>query len=180
MASRTQQEIRDLLGVRVQVGEIVTISNAELLWPNFSGAKDKYNAEGDRNFNLRLSQELADELTADGWNVKCKLARPEDPDSGERCVLKVTVNFGNKPPKIIQRGSITRRETQLHEGIAGLMDSADIVTADVSFVPYFWDVNGSVGMTAYLKTLYCVIQEDELDLKWNSEDIDPVEENLGD
>lgn len=176
---KTQQEIRDALGVAVKVGDIVTVQNARILWPNFGGVKDKFNSEGDRNFNLELTEEEAERLAADGWNVKCKPSRPDDPESGERCVLKITVNFdGKKPPKVIGRGSLTRKETQYHGGIAGLIDAAEIVTADISFVAYFWEMpNGNIGLTAYLRTMYFILQEDELDLKWNSDDVDPEQEN---
>lgn len=167
----TQQQIRDKLGVAVNVGDVVTMSPADILWPNFSGAADKFNSEGDRNFNLRLTKQEADQLAADGWNVKCKLARPDDPDQDgeERCVLKVTVKFTNKPPKIVMIGDKSKNRTDIHDGIAGLIDSAEIRTVDLSFVPYFWDVNGSIGMTAYLKTMYLVVVEDELDQKWAEE-----------
>lgn len=164
----TPQEIRDKLGCAIQVGDVITIEDAKIIWPNFSGAKDQFNAEGDRNFNIHLTKSQADQLAADGWNVKCKPARPEDEDGEERCVLKIKVNFGNKPPKIVMVGSKTRSRTELHQGIAGLMDSAELVTCDLSFVPYFWELkNGNFGVAAYLKTLYCIVQEDELDSKWS-------------
>lgn len=157
-----------LEGCNIRRGDVITMENAKIIWPNFSGAADKFNSEGDRNFNIHLTKQQADELAADGWNVKCKPARPDDEDAEERCVLKVTVNFGHKPPKIVMVGSKTRNRTELGADLAGLMDSAEIQTLDLSFVPYFWELpNGNVGVTAYLKTLYCVVTEDELDQKWN-------------
>lgn len=171
---RTQQQIRDALGVAIQVGDVFTIEDAKVIWPNFSGAADKFNSEGDRNFNIHLTQKQADELAVAGWNVKCKPARPDDEDAEERCVLKVTVNFGIKPPKIVMVGSKTRNRTELGSDLAGLMDSADLQTVDLSFVPYFWEMStGAIGVTAYLKTLYCVVIENELDKKW----ADPEEQN---
>lgn len=161
-------------GVNIKRGDVITFRDATILWPNFSGAADKFNAEGDRNFNLRLTKQEADDLAAQGWNVKCKLARPNDPDQDgeERCVLKVTVNFGNKPPRIVMQGSKTKNRTELHEGIAGLIDSAELGKCDLSFVPYFWDVNGNIGVTAYLKTLYAIVIEDELDAEWAPEEVE--------
>jgi hypothetical protein len=172
-SGRTQQQIRDALGVAIKVGEVFTFEDATILWPNLSGAADKFNSEGDRNFNLRLTKQEADELAAVGWNVKCKLARPDDPDNDgeERCVLKVTVNFGNRPPKIVMIGSKTKSRTELGGDLAGLVDSAEIQTCDLSFTPYFWDVNGSIGVTAYLKTMYVVVVEDDLDQKWAEEEV---------
>jgi hypothetical protein len=37
----------------------------------------------------------------------------------------------------------------------------------VSFVPYFWDIRDNVGVSAYLRTLYVEVVEDELELKWS-------------
>jgi hypothetical protein len=160
-----------LEGCSIRRGDVITIEDAKIIWPNFSGAKDQFNAEGDRNFNIHLTKQQADDLAADGWNVKCKPARPNDEDGEERCVLKVTVNFNNKPPKIVMVGSKTRNRTELGADIAGLMDSAELITVDLSFVPYFWEMkSGACGVSAYLKTLYCVVQEDELDQKWAPEE----------
>lgn len=168
----TPEEIRNKLGCNIEVGEVVTIQNAKIIWPNFSGAADQFNSEGNRNFNIHLTKEQADQLAADGWNVKCKPARPDDEDGEERCVLEIKVNFGNKPPRIVSVGSLTRNRTEYHAGIAGLLDSADILEVDLSFVPYFWELkNGNIGVKAYLKTMYCVIAEDALDQKW----AEPVE-----
>jgi hypothetical protein len=171
----TQQEIRDRLGCDISVGDVVTIQNAQILWPNFSGAADKYNSEGDRNFNLHLTRQQADELTRDGWNVKCKFPRPEEntDEQEERCVLKVTVKFRDRqgelkknPPQITMLGSRTRNRTMLGEDLVGLLDSSEIVEADLSMVPYFWETGTGIGVSAYLRKLYVVIREDELDEKW--------------
>lgn len=175
MANKTQQQIRDELGCRIEVGDVFTIQNARILWPNFSGAGDKYNTEGDRNFNLHLTREQADELAAAGWNVKCKYPRPEEntDEQEERCVLKVTVKFRDRqgelrknPPQINMIGNRSRNRTMMGEDLAGLLDGCEIVEADISFVPYFWDTATGIGVSAYLRKLYVVIQEDELDEKW--------------
>lgn len=177
MANKTQQQIRDELGVAIGVGEIFTIQNCRILWPNFSGAADKYNAEGDRNFNLHLTKAQADELAAAGWNVKCKFPRPEEntDEQEERCVLKVTLKFRDRtgelkknPPQITMIGNRTRNRTVMGEDLVGLLDASEIVEADISFVPYFWESATGTGVSAYLRKLYCVIQEDELDEKWAS------------
>jgi hypothetical protein len=175
VANKTQQQIRDELGCAIEVGEIFTIQNCRILWPNFSGAPDKYNADGDRNFNLHLTKEQADELAAAGWNVKCKFPRPEEntDEQEERCVLKITVKYRDRqnelkknPPQITMIGNRTRNRTVLGETTVENLDGAEIVEADISFVPYFWDTATGIGVSAYLRKLYTVIQEDELDEKW--------------
>lgn len=169
MAS-TPQQIRDKIGCAIEVGDVITIENARILWPNFAGAADKYNTEGDRNFNLHLTTEQADELAADGWNIKCKFPRPDEntEDQEQRCVLKIVVKFGYRPPKITMIGDRSRNRTELTEGLAGLLDSAEIVQCDMSFVPHFYEITDTnYGVNAYLKTMYVVIREDELDTKWS-------------
>jgi hypothetical protein len=159
-------------GCNIARSDRITIEDAKLIWLNFSGNRTEYNAQGDRNFNIHLTEEQANALAADGWNVKCKPARKEDPDSEERCVLKVNVNFAFKPPRVVMVGSVTRKETLLDEELIGLLDDADIKTCDVSFVPYFWDIRDNVGVSAYLRTLYVEVVEDELELKWSNRNED--------
>jgi hypothetical protein len=177
VANKTQQQIRDEIGAHIEVGEVFTIQGARILWPNFSGAADKYNSEGDRNFNLHLTKEQADELAAAGWNVKCKFPRPEESteEQEERCVLKVTLKFRDRqgelkknPPQITMIGNRSRNRTMLGEDLAGLIDASEIVEADVSWVPYFWESASGIGVAAYLRKLYVVVQEDELDEKWGT------------
>lgn len=161
-----------LEGCKIKRDDVVVIENARIIWPNFSGEKSDMNAEGDRNFNIWLTEEQNEFLTRDGWNTKCKLPRPEDEDQVERCTLKISVKFKIKPPRIKMIGDKSRNETILGEDLVGLLDQADIKTVDLSFVPYFWTMfagkpNESDGVTAYLKTMYVEVLEDELDRKWD-------------
>lgn len=148
-------------------GDVIIIEDAQLIWPNFRGVGSQFNSEGDRNFNVVLPKDKADALAADGWNVKCKLPRPEDEEQVERCVLKITVKFKVRPPRILMIGNKSRNRTELTEDLVGLLDDADIKKVDLSFVPYFWELaTGATGVTAYLKAMYVEIIEDDLALKW--------------
>lgn len=165
----TPEEIRAKLGCRIEVGDVVTLEDVRILWPNFSGAADKYNSEGDRNFQIHLPQPIADQLARDGWNVKCKFPRPEEntDEQDERCLLKIVVKYKIKPPKITWIGSKSRARTEITKDNVGLLDSADFKTVDLSFVPHFYEISPTnFGVNAYLKTMYCVVNEDELDEKW--------------
>lgn len=172
---KTQEQIRSELGCAIEVNEIFTIQNVKIIWPNFAGRADKYNSEGDRNFTLHVTKEQADQLAAVGWNVKCKYPRPEEDTSEqeERCVFKITVKYRTRdgepkknPPVIKMIGNRTRNRTLLGETNVENLDGATIAEADISFVPYFWDTATGIGVSAYLRKLYVVIQEDELDEKW--------------
>ena len=158
-------------GVNISRKDIITIEDAKIIWPNFTGAKDDFNSDGDRNFNIHLTKLQTDELTADGWNVKCKAPRPDDEEQVERCTLKITVKYVVRPPRIKMVGDKTRNETMLTEGLVGVLDDADIKTCDLSFVPYFYNLfkgtpKETVGVAAYLRSMFVEIIEDELELKW--------------
>lgn len=103
------------------------IEDAEIKWPNFSGAPTKFKDEGRRSFNVVLDKATADAMAADGWNVKCKM--PTDEDGEEFCFVEVVVGYKIKPPKIIAITSSGR--TNLTEETVGVLDSADIKTVDL-------------------------------------------------
>ena len=166
------------LGIKIARGDVIAIQDDEslrerILWPNFAGIKKSgYDSEGDRNFNIHLTKKEADDLAADGWNVKCKPARPDDEDQVERCVLKCKVGYKIKPPRVKMIGDKSRRETFLTEENIALLDDAEIATVDLSFVPFFYTMfegtpQEADGVAAYLKTMYVVVVEDELDMKWD-------------
>ena len=49
----------------------ISIRDAKIMFRNFSGKPDKFNPQGGRRiFSVRLTNELADNLKADGWNIK--------------------------------------------------------------------------------------------------------------
>lgn len=160
------------LGIKIHKNEVISVEDASILWPNFSGEKrSAYDTPGDRNFNLHLSKELNDELTEAGWNTKCKPPRPDDEDQVERCTLKIKVNYGFKPPRIKMIGDKTRNETILTSENVGALDDADIRTMDLSFVPFFWTMNEGTpqerdGVSAYLRSMFVEVIEDDLETKW--------------
>ena len=77
----------------------IVIENARIGFRNFSGKEGKYNPSGRRNFCVFLDPKIAEDLVADGWNVR--YLEPRDPDDEKQAYLQVAVNFSNVPPKII-------------------------------------------------------------------------------
>lgn len=140
----------------------LTIENARIIFRNFSGKEGKYNREGDRNFCILLDPDIAERLHRDGWNVKALRAREEgDP---EQPYIPVSVEYSRKPPKITL---VTwNGKTTLTEDECEIIDWIDIDRIDLILNPYEWSVNGKSGIKAYLKTLYVVVHEDELDRKY--------------
>lgn len=141
----------------------VTVENARLLYRNFAGKEAQYNREGDRNFSVVLDPETAEKMIADGWNVRVRDPR-EDGDEPSY-LIQVAVSFKNRPPKIVMITSNGR--THLTEDTVEVLDYADIELVDLIFRSYSWEVNGKVGIKAYLQTMYVTINEDELERKYD-------------
>lgn len=135
--------------------DILQIDDARIIYRNFAGRGDKYNREGDRNFAIVIpDEEMANELTNLGWNVKIKPPR-EDGDT-PFMFLPVKVKFNDRGPNVyLKTGDV---QNKLDEESVGLLDNIDIVGVDLDIRPYDWDVNGKEGRTAYLQSIR-VIQD---------------------
>lgn len=140
----------------------ITIEDAKVVWPNVSGEERTFNREGDRNFCILLEPAMAELMESKGWNVKYLRAREE----GEppRPYIKITVKFGDYPPRIVFLTMGGRNAVD--EELAGEVDRLEIEQWDVTIRPYDWEVNGNTGRKAYLKTMYVKILEDPLDVKY--------------
>lgn len=149
-----------------------TLKDMEVLRPpfrNFNGNPTKFNPEGGRRFfNVRLDEDLAKEMAAEGWNVK-ELA-PLEEGNEPLWMVEVKINFGGiRPPKIVVVSPSGKKK--ITKDNVGEIDSADIEFADVIINPHDW---GGETVTAYLETGYFNIRLDELELKYAMEDEDEV------
>lgn len=151
----------------------IIIRGAVIRFRNFSGAPGEFNDAGDRNFCLFLGQELANKLAAIGWNIKYTKPRPEYPDYEPEPFLKVKVNVDIKnprqrPPKLVLITQGGKKQTLLDEESMGILDWADIENVDLIVTPYFYEVRGRKGISAYLKSIYVTIHEDPLEQIYNN------------
>lgn len=130
---------------------IVQIDGARIIFRNFAGAASKFNHEGERNFAVVIpSQEIADELIEEGWNVKIKPPRDEEDDS--LMYLPVKVKFNGRGPHVyVQSGRAVNRLEE--EEDVGMIDDLDIESVDLDIRPYHWEINGKEGVTAYLQSM---------------------------
>lgn len=143
----------------------ISITNAVIIFPNFSGSEKKdrntgkvYNALGNRNFVLILPKEAASDLYQNGWNIKTKT----DENGEEYCQCKVKVNLDSKyPPQIIK---VTRDSDGNMHGIRltkdmarafELMDASRILIADITINPWQHDPTpvGGFTITPYLQRI---------------------------
>jgi len=141
----------------------ITFNDARLLFKNFAGRETKFNREGDRNFCVVIpDQEMVDLLLKDGWNVK-NLAPREEGDEPLN-YMKVSVSYKGRPPKIVIITS--RGRTSIDVDLVSMLDFADMTKVDLIVRPYHWNVKGDTGVSAYLKTMFVTIWEDELELRY--------------
>lgn len=147
--------------VKKRVGDI-TLSDAKIIFKNFSGKEGDFNPHGNRNFCVVLDEETAEVLAADGWNVKRSEAKEEG--LPPLLYLPVAVKFNNYPPKIVMITS--HGKTKITEDEVNTLDWADFKNVDLIINPYTYDVRGHQGIKAYLKALYVTIEEDEFESKY--------------
>lgn len=135
----------------------IAIENAHIMFRNFRGEASKFNAAGKRNFCVRLDQDMADRMIDEGWNIK--FLRPREEGDEPTPYIQVTVSFDNIEPNVF---TITgRHKNRLNSDTIDILDYAEIENVDLIIRPYNWEVNGKVGVKAYVKNMYVTLVEDE-------------------
>ena len=151
----------------------IIIENARISQRNFEGREVKpYNAQGVRNFTVRLDGEFAHVLENDGWKVNVKT----NADGEEYGFLKVAVSYGSPRhvPKIVQityDNNGRPRKTILNENTIGNIDSAEITDVKLEIRPRLWEVGGNSGIKAYLKTMYFTLVKDPFEDSYDFGDV---------
>ena len=147
---------------------VLQIEDARIIDRNFGGEASKYNREGDRNFAVIIpNQEICDQLTAEGWNVKIK--PPRDEDDTPFMFLPVKVKFNNRGPNIyVQSAGNVKRLT---EETVGMLDEIDIQSVDMDLRPYDWEVNGKEGRSAYLQAMNVIQNIDRFGAQYAAQDL---------
>ena len=145
--------------------ERLRLEDVRVIFKNFRGEKGTYNEAGIRGFSVLIDDVgVADDLLHAGWALK-----PLKNEDGEVDAyhLPVKVNFGGRmPPRIYKITMSTGNQLPLDEKTIDLLDYLPIDYVDVILNPYEWEVRGETGVKAYLQTMYVVIEENELDIKW--------------
>lgn len=135
------------------------LQNVKIGYRNFKGEQKKYNRAGDRNFVIFLDNELAEQMSQDGWNVKYPKERDDIEGEDYRMpFIKVNVSFKQYRPTIVLINGSTNNPTRLNEDTVDILDDIDIQSCDIEINPYHYSVPGKEGINAYLSKLY-VTQE---------------------
>ena len=146
----------------------VLMEDMQIIFRNFAGKEGRFNKEGDRNFSVKLDDDIAERMVKDDWNIKWLKPREDDEDQHAQAYLPVSMKFDRgRPPRIVMVTS--RGRTNLGEDEVEMLDWVDIKSVDLIVRPYTWSVNGAVGVKAYLKTMFVTIEEDALERKYAEE-----------
>lgn len=146
------------------------IEDAKLLFTNFAGSPTRYNSEGGkREFSVALPLNLVEDLEKDGWNVKYRKNADGEFDP-ERPYLGVKVSYKFRAPAIwlIAGG----RKQLMTEDTVGTLDNITIKTADVVIHPSVYEVRGQQGISAYVKELYVVMDDESASFASKYADLD--------
>lgn len=155
--------------------KIITFENVEILpgsFRNFSGAPDKFNSRGGkRYFHLVLTEEEAEILNAEGWNVK--RTNPRDEEELGVPFVKVLVNFDSDWPPTVWAGA-GRNMKRLNEVSVAMLDRADIISVDLEINARPYETPDRKGVTGYLRTMYANISENRFAQKYTLVEDDEV------
>lgn len=146
------------------------IEDAKILFTNFAGSPTRYNSEGGkREFSVALPLNLVEDLERDGWNVKYRKNADGEFDP-ERPYLGVKVSYKFRAPAIwlIAGG----RKQLMTEDTVGTLDNITIKSADVVIHPSVYDVRGQQGISAYVKELYVVMDDESASFASKYADLD--------
>ena len=134
------------------------VAGADIRFKNFAGKKDTYNQNGARMFSILLDEETAKDMEDKGWRIKV-LENKKDPSMPAIPSVKVRVSFGVVPPKIYM---VTSKKKQLlNEETVMLLDTAEIVKCDIVLTPYKGKMSTDDMASAYVRTAYFTIVEDD-------------------
>jgi hypothetical protein len=145
--------------------ERLRLEDVKVIFKNFRGEKGPYNEAGVRSFSVVIEDlKFAADLMDEGWALKPLKNEEGDVDAYH---LPVKVNYDSRQPPRIYKVSMTRQgQLPLDEKTVDMLDYLPIDYADVILNPYQWEVRGESGVKAYCQTMYVVIEENELDVKW--------------
>lgn len=153
---------------KVNEQNLLVIQNAKLLpmpYRNFEGRPTKVNPQGgDRSFGVVIDDpEIAQQLAADGWNIKTRTSR-DGSDGDDEHWLAVKIKYRRRdgsatiPPRIIIRTE--NNEVYYEEDNIKLLDGAELADVKLVINPSFWETSDKHGITAYLKSMSAVLIDD--------------------
>lgn len=136
----------------------IVLEGSRIMFRNFSGAPSQFNPQGNRSFCVALEPSQADALREQGWNVRT--LQPRDPQEDPQDYIQVAVRYTYRPPHVYT--IVNGVKNELSEETISMLDHAYIEKSDMVLSPYVWEMNGRVGIKAYLKVLYCMLEDPDV------------------
>ena len=157
--------------------ENLMVEDARILFRNFAGEERQFNPAGERNFTLVVDNGIAPMMANDGWNIK--YLKPKEDGDDPQAILRVKVSYKRKPPTIVlitEKGNGEKARTTLTEDLIDMLDYIDIAKVDLIVNPSWYDFNGRQGYSAYLKSIYITMLQDDLEKKYaDIPEVNPAE-----
>ena len=147
----------------------VVLENVIVMWPNFSGAKTMFTAEGIRSFNVSVNDKQKDILEKAGLVVKTR--ESDDGDLPPLNTIRVRLGWNEDYPQFNPKIFMIKNDKTipLDEKTVGLLDGSNIDSADVEIRPYNWKMpNGNSGVSARLALGYFRITTSRLEEKYSN------------
>lgn len=144
------------------------LENTQLIFRNFSGKESEYNRSGERSTGVVVPPEKLEEAINGGWNVK--ELPPRDPQDQPLYYINAKVRFDNFPPTIYLVLPDHKPVKLENAEDTNQIDHTEICNVDAILSPYDWSVRGQSGRTAYIKTLYVNVIEDDFAEKYRMGD----------
>lgn len=166
-----------------RIPERVNIKDTQFIFrTNFRGMKTDYNANGNKEFNIVLPEDLGLEMEKDGWNVKHLL--PKEEGDSEILHLPVRVNFNSAyPPRVWLINADTGKRVMLDDETIGQLDflsREEIRKVNISLNPRQWENHqGLTRIKAYCNSMQVYFLPDPFEAEYeeqfgSSEDLDDV------
>lgn len=138
----------------------ITVEGTRLIFRNLRGEADDYNKNGgQRTTGVLIPNEIAEDLKAEGWNIKW--LKPRDEQDEPQAFLTVKCKYGRISPTIYI--CTAKNKTLLTEETVGLVDISEIRDVDIVIRPYEYEPG---CISAYIKTMYVNVIEDEFAEKY--------------
>jgi hypothetical protein len=116
--------------------EPIILQDAQLLFPNFSGAPTEYNKAGDRNACVLIDDALAARLADIGWNIR--IGKSSDPDVVPGKFISFTVKTDSKFPPRLWLVRPGRRPELMAPEEYNILDFARFQSVSLKINQYIW------------------------------------------
>ena len=171
---QTMNEMFTMIGQKTF--KLTNLTNKDILFRNFAGVEKQYNNAGDRNFCVRLDEQIANELAS--MDIPVKILEPRDEDGEPLRFIKIKIkdfsklysaNVGQHWPDDMSLAE--RKEKQkLSEASYYSLDDANIQTALITVSIYRWTrgtgANKNSGTSLALSEGFFKVEPNELEAQF--------------